>query len=138
MDEVVLNIQGSQTIGDRREKIEFTTQGLLERRGEAVVLTYEDSGDEDYTVETAISVDGDIVVMEKRGGLETQFIFETSKTFSTVYSTPFGELDVTLFPTLVDTNIGRDAGRIDLEYILSIGDTQMVNRLNLLYEMKKS
>lgn len=137
MDEVVLNIYGSQTVGENKELIEFTTQGLMERKGQVVTLIYEDSGDDSEAVRTAISVDGDVVTMEKQGSLETQFIFETSKTFSTVYSTPFGDLDVTLFPTLVEASMGETSGRIDLEYVLSIGDTQMVNRLNLLYEAKK-
>ena len=82
MDEVVLNIYGSQTVGENKELIEFTTQGLMERKGQVVTLIYEDSGDDSEAVRTAISVDGDVVTMEKQGSLETQFIFETSKTFS--------------------------------------------------------
>lgn len=136
MNQVVLNIRGSQTLGDRQEKIEMTTQGTLERQENGVILTYEDAESDAFDCETAICVDGDVVSMKKKGGFETHFIFETSKTYSTIYTTPFGEMNITIFPTLVDSNIEDDKGRIDLEYVLSIGDAQMVNRLNLHYETK--
>ncbi|MBQ9942398.1 MAG: DUF1934 domain-containing protein [Christensenellaceae bacterium] len=133
MNEILLNIRGCQMQGDETADLELTTQGVLTHEDGASILRYNDSDDADENVETIIAVKDDVVTMQKIGSVETQFVFERGKTFITAYRTPFGDLDVTLFPTLVDAKIGQQKGSIQLEYVMDIAGAQVVNRLNLSY-----
>ena len=133
MKDILLSISGSQMQGDEDNSIELTTQGQLDFENGVGVLSYNDSEDDAENVETRISVNGDVVTMQKTGSIETHFIFERGKTYITEYLTPFGALDVTLYPTLVDAKIEEEKGRIELEYVLDIAGAQVVNRLNLNY-----
>ena len=74
--------------------------------------------------------------MQKKGAIETEFVFEEGKTYSTLYRMPFGEMNVTLLPTHVDARMGKKSGSIELEYVLNIAGSQVVNRLSLNYDRR--
>ncbi len=133
MSEVLLNIKGSQVQGEEYNDVELTTEGILTRQNGRSTISYDDSEMAGENVQTIIHVDGNIVTMQKTGAIQTQFVFEVGKTYITAYSTPFGELDVSLIPTLVDTKIEDACGKIELEYVMNIAGSQIVYRLNLSY-----
>ena len=127
MSEVLLHIKGSQLQGEDSDSIELTTQGELQ---------YGDNGcteGEGESIRTEMCVADRVVTMQKKGAVDAQFIFELGKTFITSYKTPFGDLDVSLLPTLVDAKVERDQGKIELEYVLNIAGAEIVNRLHLSY-----
>lgn len=134
MKDIVLHIRGSQTQGTEQDEVEFTTQGTVQQEtDDKYVLTYQDTDSDDGSITTVIHVDGNVVSMHKIGAVETHFIFERDKLFSSSYITPYGSLDIHLFPTLVDAKMGQESGNIELEYVLTIAGTQVVNRLYLDY-----
>lgn len=132
MSGIVLQIRGTQVSEEGESNVEITTHGTLRKGESGYVLSYEESDDEE-NVHTDIYIQGDTVIMNKTGSMETQFVFEQSKLCSTEYKTPLGALYVTLFPTMVETRIGDEKGRIEIEYILNVAGAQIVNRLNLRY-----
>ena len=130
--DVRLSIVGSQSRDGERDDVTLNVNGQLISENDRHVLTYTEM-DDDGSVDTEIRVEGDVVTMIKTGAAESNMVFEREKTFSAAYNTPFGSLDVSLYPTLVDAHVGESEGRIELEYILSMGGEQYVNRVNLTY-----
>lgn len=130
--DVKLNIVGSQSKDGERDDVTLNVNGRLVSEDGIHTLTYTELDDEG-SIDTEIRIEGEVVTMIKSGATESNMVFEKAKTYAAAYSTPFGNLDVSLFPTLVDTHVGEDAGRIELEYILSMGGEQYVNRVNLTY-----
>jgi len=137
MGAVLLNIKGSQVQGEEYSDIELTTEGTLTRINGGCTISYDETEAEGESMQTVIRVDGNVVTMQKNGAVETQFVFEMGKTYITEYKTPFGDLDVSLIPTLVDTKLEDQCGRIELEYVLNVAGAQIVNRLNLSYTAER-
>ena len=136
MDEILLHIKGSRSPSNH-EEVDFITQGTLETEADGYILKYsehEEPGEEG--VFTEIRIQGGAILLRQTGDPDTFFVFERSKTFQTTYYTPLGNIDLCLLPTLVDTKLSPDAGKIELEYILNVGGSQIVNRLNLDYTKK--
>lgn len=134
MQEVRISIKSTQAIGSEREQMKIKTQGTLQKKGDARVIEYPDMEADGPAGSTVITARKGMVGMQKKGAVETEFIFEQGKTCSTLYKTPFGSMDVTLFPTHVQVELGEAGGKIDLEYVMNIAGAQVVNRLNLCYE----
>lgn len=133
MKDILINITGTQTYDDEQQNIELQVQGTIVDEHEQSVITYEDCVDEGVYAKTQITVGKDTVMMAKKGPVNTEFVFEHGKTYTTVYETPFGVLDVNLYPTIVRTMIGESDGEIELEYILDTAGGQVLNRLMLSY-----
>lgn len=132
MDDVLLNITGSRGTGDGREEINLTTEGLMAVEGEKVTLSYTDGGAGSIGG-SMICVDGDIITLGDPWDMETQLVFEQGKSYATSCRTPFGDMELNLFATLVDLGLGRDKGKIELEYILEYAGTHVLNRLTVNY-----
>ena len=138
---VLFNIKGSQMQNpeEKQDEINLTTYGTLAHEDGKYTLAYNDTeGTSNQNTVTEIKVDGNSVIMQKTGGFETQFIFEQSKLYSTVFRTPFGNMSMSVFPTLVDTHLGNDRGSIDLEYIINVAGAQFINKLSLSYQTEKT
>lgn len=131
MQKVILSIKGSNRFGEEQDDIEMLTEAKLFKEGDQFTLEYEDEGTP-ATVTTLV-VEKDHIIMRKNGEIHTQFIFEEAKLFEGVYCTPFGNLNVSVLPTLVYSEMNEQEGWVDLEYILNIAGNQVVNRLNLRY-----
>lgn len=138
MSEVLICIKGAQQQGDEQENIELMTQGKVERKDGCHIITYEDVEQQGSSSVTVITVCDKVVTMERTGYLDTHFVFETGKTYTTSYNTPFGSLDVSLYPTLVEAKVENGQGKIELEYVLSIAGAQIVNRLNVSYAAEEA
>ena len=139
MGAVLMHIKGSQIHDGEVQTVEFTTQGMLECDQSGYTLSYQDSeiDSEDDTL-TEIRVDKHTVSMRKTGNIETFFLFEQEKTYQTTYQTPLGVIEIALYPTLVNKRKGETGGTIELEYVLNIAGSQIVNHLSLDYVNRKS
>ena len=129
MQEVRISIESKQAVGSERDHTEMKMQGTLQKQGEARVI--ETEGPADVTI---ITMQKGMVSMQKRGTIETDFIFEQGKTCSTLYKTPFGSLNATILPTHVQVKLEERSGKIDLEYVMNIAGAQVVTQLKLCYE----
>ncbi len=134
MNDILLHIVGYQEIGDDIEGIEFTTAGKLEEREGELSIFYEDTQlIEGYSTMTNIIVKKDSIMLIKTGAVETQFVFELQKTFAATYATPFGRLELVIYPTLMDSKADGNGGKIELEYVANFSGSQAVNRLDVSY-----
>lgn len=116
-------------------KIEMVTEGRLYKKGDFYYLEYEEtilSGMKD--TKTLIAVEDKKVSLERIGSYSSQFIFEKGKRFVNCYRTPFGELQMGVFPLKVDFNMEDTKGKLDLKYELDVaGKYLSLNELSLTY-----
>jgi len=133
---VIVSIKGSHRTPEGEDnKIELVTEGRLYKKGDYYHLEYEEtilSGIQDD--KTLIVVDGKKVCLERLGSHSSQFIFEKGKKFVNCYNTPYGELQMGIFPIEVDFSMEDTQGKLDLKYELDIaGKYTSLNELSLRY-----
>ena len=74
--------------------------------------------------------------MSRSGDISTNLIFAESKTYEAMYSTPFGMLQLDVFPIKVASERNDNGGSIDLEYEVKVGEIRAHNKFNIVYKKK--
>ena len=131
---VLLDIKGSRHCDGDGETVDFTVEGTLLWDNGKCILEYDDEHSGEDGCHTEIVVEEDLVSMRRTGDSNTDMYFKPQTPYSSCFNTPFGALDLTVMPTLVKTKMGQQSGNIELEYILSIAGSQIVNKLQLSYK----
>ena len=102
---VVLTITGSQRFGtDEPEKTSLVTEGTLEREGDILLLSYEESeltGMEGTT--TVFRVEPARITLQRSGTLESQMVFELGHEDRSLYDMGFGALMITVLTDRLET-----------------------------------
>ena len=80
-----------------------------------------------------ICVENGVITINNTPNTGAHLVFEQAKPYVSAYATPFGILDVQIYPTLVNAKVCESAGQIALEYIVDMLGTQIVSRLDLRY-----
>ena len=135
MRDITLTIKGCHSENGEENNIEFITGGRLGYENGAYIIEYDEgemSGVENST--TRLSVSDDCVKMARQGMMETEFVFEQAKQFEAQYETPFGLMNVSVFPTKLKSEMSDLKGAIDIEYIIKIGGTEALNKLFINYK----
>mgnify|MGYP001107276665 CR=1 FL=1 len=108
---VVLTITGSQRFGtDEPEKTSLVTEGTLEREGDILLLSYEESeltGMEGTT--TVFRVEPARITLQRSGTLESQMVFELGHEDRSLYDMGFGALMITVLTDRLENTL-TDAG----------------------------
>jgi uncharacterized beta-barrel protein YwiB (DUF1934 family) len=129
--------QGQHTEGGQEDAIELITDGVLTHENGLYIKEYDESelsGIEN--TKTRLKVEDECIHLERQGALQTEFVFAKTKPFEASYSTPFGAMQVSVFPTHVQSMLSDKEGNIDLEYIIKIGGAEALNKLYIQYKIK--
>ena len=110
-------------MGENEEPIRLMTTGELKKTPNGCILRYQESqtDDSDGTVMTqdiVLMMQPGRVSMNRLGDFGTSMVFVKDRRFEGVYRTPYGDMDMALFATRVDVNLGEDRGNVYLEYQL--------------------
>ena len=119
---VILSILGRQTyLGQEPDTIELVTEGVLEDRGNAWFLSYEES---DLTgmggVTTTFIVEPDKVTLKRTGKLNSEMVFQEGQVHESLYQVEFGALMISVCASRVMADICHDGGMIDLVYAIEL------------------
>ena len=125
---VLLSIKGSQTYADQEpDTIELVTEGVLEDRGNAWFLSYEES---DLTgmggVTTTFIVEPDKVTLKRTGKLNSEMVFKEGQVHESLYQVEFGALMISVCASRVMADICHDGGMIDLVYAIELDRKSVV------------
>ncbi|MEG1991278.1 MAG: DUF1934 domain-containing protein, partial [Christensenella sp.] len=132
---IVLNIRGTQADEYDDSTMELYTEGSLTHDDGKYILEYDESelsGMEN--TKTCLTVEGDRVQLKRTGLVETEFVFLKSRMFEAAYDTPFGMMQMSVLPTQIMSDMAEDKGKINLEYVISVGGQQAVNKLDIDYK----
>lgn len=131
----MVNIRGTQTDEYDDNTMELYTEGKLTHDDGKYIIEYDESeisGMEN--TKTRLTVEGDRVQLLRTGLIETEFVFLKSRVFEAAYDTPFGMMQMSVLPTQILSELSEEEGRINLEYVIRVGDQQAVNRLDIGYK----
>lgn len=114
--------------GDATDEIELCTEGFIETNasGQIEISYIENEDDEQLRTTSKIIFhpdDPSLLIMSKEGAISTVLSFEEGKTHICAYDTPFMPFKVYVTTNKLDNQL-LEKGRIKLDYILNINDTQ--------------
>ena len=124
--EVTLSIEGRQTYQDQEpEIIQLVTDGTMEFRNGGWDISYEESELTGLAgVTTTFRVEPGRVVLDRKGALNSQMVFEEGVAHESLYQMAFGTLMLTVKASFVYYDIVSDGGTIDLSYNIDIENTE--------------
>lgn len=119
---VILSIRGQQHYMEQEpEVIELVTEGELEKTADGWKLTYEES---DLTglkgVTTTFAISADQIILDRKGPLCSQMIFQEGVFHESLYQMEFGALMITVCASKVRYDITEKGGTIDLTYAIDV------------------
>lgn len=122
---VVLSIRGQQFYQEQEpETIELVTEGVLTRRENGWMVSYEES---DLTglagVTTVFEVEPDCITLTRTGPLNSQMVFRKGVLHESLYQMEFGALMIAVCATRVSYDLTELGGTIDLTYGIDIENT---------------
>ena len=137
---VLLTINGRQWSGhEEPQLIRLTTEGQLLRLNKfwSIVFDECDATGMEGTRTTIQVEDEGSMILTRTGSHEMRLTFEAGSRHITRMNTPYGDLDVSVFTSMVESQIDDSGGFIHLGYTIDINNQEQLNtRLDI--EIKKS
>ncbi|NLC44417.1 MAG: DUF1934 domain-containing protein [Clostridiales bacterium] len=134
---IMLTIKGSRRSAEgENSSMELITEGRLLEQNGIFHIEYDESeisGKEGTKTRFSFLDEG--VSMERYGTSSTQFLFQRGKKYVDTRVTPFGSMQMEVYPTRVRHELGSEEGSLNLKYQLNIdGMSAGTNELNLYYK----
>ncbi len=124
---VIMSIRGTQTSpGEAPETIELTTAGTMERDGDAVVLSYQESvltGLADTT--TTFRIEPDRIILERTGAVQSRMEFVEGMAGESLYQIEEGALLLRVFAKKMEVDLQENGGVFHLCYSVEVENTPM-------------
>ena len=136
VEEVKIKVRGVQAQGNNREEpLEVVSVGQRYEQDGFTCITYDEVVDEDETgvvsvVKNLLKVRDDQIEVIKKGPGESHMVFVPGQTTFTYYSTPVGELEVSIHTQRIE-KINKGSGfDLKLQYDLEMNQT-FISRCNV-------
>ena len=101
--------------------IKLFTTGYLSGENDSWNLRYTETDPEtSERSRVTLKMEGKSISMSRDGMGKTLMQFTPGKRFEGVYQTPYGDMNIGVFPSEVSYHIGKDQGEIDLAYRLDV------------------
>lgn len=131
---ILLTIKGTQVSAEgETNALELVTEGVVQTEGETTRLTYQES--------EIVGTDGAMMTIEMQGGMVrilrtgeygANFELLEGRKCLTLYTTPFGVMEMGAYPSVVQYNFDDGGGRVELQYELDVqGQFAGKNHLNM-------
>lgn len=130
---VLISVKTVQYIDGQPEEIELITEGKYFRDEDRFVAEYEESEISGMEgTKTTLRIEDDSVTIMRDGTTNSNLMFKMGHDHLSLYSTPYGALEVTIKPKKVDINMDDRGGNVKLEYKMeTMGIGQIENALEL-------
>lgn len=127
--EVKLRVRGVQMQGETTEdNVEVVSVGQMYEKDGFLCLNYEEVVDESESgvvqvVKNLMKIRDDQVEVIKKGPTESHMVFVPDRATYTYYSTPIGELEVSIFTKQIQREQRANGFRLVLQYDLEMNQT---------------
>ena len=124
---VLILIRGTQTTpGSEPESIELTTAGTMEREGETVTLSYQESPLTGLAgTTTAFRIEPGKITLERTGTVESVMEFVEGQVGESLYRIEEGALLLRVLARKMEVDLQEDSGVLHLCYAIEIENTPM-------------
>lgn len=120
--QVLLSVMGwTREDEDRPDIVRLLTTGTLTGDKENWRIDYTETQPDNESHDVTLTLGGGVVTMQRTGPMGTSMVFEQGKRFEGSYRTPYGDLDMGVYPTHVKYQVDEAAeGQVDLTYQLDL------------------
>ena len=128
MKKVIISIKGLQGTDDEGNDIELVTDGTYSYQSDSVAFEYMESeltGMEG--TRTEFMVEGDQVMITRRGTVNMQMSFKAGEKYYFAYDTPYGNMMMGVDTQSVLARLDERGGSLIVRYIMDFGSA-MVTR----------
>ncbi|MBE6798100.1 MAG: DUF1934 domain-containing protein [Ruminococcaceae bacterium] len=129
MKDVLIDIKGTQGIGDDADVIEFTTVGQMACKNGKYYLFYNENdtlGADD--IKTTLKAEGDDkITLSRTGRLESRLVIEKGQRSKCFYSTIQGQLVLGIFGESIVNTLKDDGGTLSMAYTIDV-DNSLLSR----------
>jgi uncharacterized beta-barrel protein YwiB (DUF1934 family) len=120
--DVLISIQGLQHYsGSDEDNMELVTKGELESVGDSLRLSYEETeltGMEGTT--TLFHVEPERVTLLRTGTVSSEMVFEAGKRHMSVYDTPYGNMEIGITASKLNSTLTGNGGKLEIDYDIEI------------------
>lgn len=116
---ILSNAHREEAVED--ETMTMLTAGEMELTDTTAVIRYEESIDEGMPPQKVeVSIADECLTMTRGGAYQTQMVFRIGCRYEGMYRTPYGEMELAVYCTKLNYDLGDDGGEIDLSYQLDL------------------
>ncbi len=120
--DVIISIRGAQEYeGADNDAVQLMTAGQLTQMADGYELSYQESevtGMEGTT--TTFQIQGPRVTLLRTGTVCSQMVFEEGRRHLSLYSTPYGNLEVGIATSRLSSSISPTGGDLEIDYSIEI------------------
>lgn len=122
MKDVLIDIKGTQGIGDDVDTIELTTVGQMTiKNGKHYLFYKENDAIGSADVKTTLKAEGDNrITLSRSGGLESKLVIEKGRRSKCFYSTVQGELVLGIFGEEIINTLNDNGGILSMSYTIDV------------------
>jgi uncharacterized beta-barrel protein YwiB (DUF1934 family) len=137
--DVIISIKGKQTMDAQEDAIELVTSGRLTSHGkDGYLLSYEES---ELTglegTRTTFRIQDGKVSLIRTGTVCSQMIFELGRKHTSLYETPYGQMEIGISAKNIDVGLDDHGGHLNIDYAIEI-DHAMAGRNQFLIDVKEA
>ena len=120
--QVLVSIMGWTHDDDEpADTVRLLTTGTLAGRRDSWRVDYTETQPDNETNDVTLTLDHGVVTMERSGAYATSMVFDQGRRFEGNYHTPYGDLAMGVYPTLVKYKVDDQAtGEVSLTYQLDL------------------
>lgn len=118
--DVLITIVGEQLIDDQSDKIELITDGKFGIKDGSYFISYYDNklADSPSSSKTIMYIKENSVVIQRTGDFSSRLVVEKGTKNACLYSTPHGDLTLSIFGKKIESNLNEKGGSLDLNYTI--------------------
>lgn len=130
---VLISVKTVQYTDGQPEEIELITEGEYYKNGNDYFASYEESEISGMEgTKTTMQIQNDALAIIRQGTTNSNLLFKKDLNHVSLYSTPYGALEVTIKPSKVFIDINEAGGKVELAYKMEASGLEpMDNTLEL-------
>lgn len=118
---VRLHFTTTQRADGEKTVFEKEYEGRMFCRDDSVHVFYKEAAEDgEPGADCVINVQRGRVTINKKGRYGSRLVYETGRTYKSLYNTPYGSMPLVIKPHRVITAVDEAGGKIILEYTLSL------------------
>lgn len=120
--DVIISIQGMQNYeGQDSDAMELVTEGKLEEAEGGLCLSYQESEITGMAGTTTLfHVQPEKVTLVRIGSVSSEMVFEQGKRHMSLYSTPYGSMEIGVVARKLNSTLDLAGGKIEIDYDIEI------------------
>ena len=137
---VLLSVSGIMKHENPSDPVHLVTTGFLTVMPSGYQLTYREILPEtNESQDVSLLLDNKRVTMTREGDFSTSLIFEKGRFFESIYHTPFGDMDMSVYASKVNSQLSEDQGEVQLQYHIDLqGHYATEHSLNIKYRKQQA